>query len=74
PGSDADIVLFNPKEEWTIKADLLHHKSDWTPFEGLRVKGRVKTTISRGKVIVKDGETTGSSGWGSFIARYLRKA
>lgn len=74
PGSDADIVLFNPKEEWTIKADLLHHKSDWTPFEGLRVKGRVKTTISRGKVIVKDGETTGSSGWGSFIPRYLRKA
>ncbi len=74
PGSDADIVLFDPKEEWTIKADLLHHKSDWTPFEGLHIKGRVKTTISRGRIIVKDGESVGNRGWGSFIPRYLRKA
>lgn len=53
-GSDADITIFDPDEEWTIEPGQFVSKGRNTPFGGRRVKGRVKYTIAAGKVIYRD--------------------
>ena len=54
-GRDADLVLFDPSLERTITATDLHHTSDYTPFEGLAVRGGVRTVFVRGSAVVRDG-------------------
>ena len=51
-GSDADIVLFDPNERWTIRAADQHTRVDYSLFEGFEVQGRVKKTFLRGQLIV----------------------
>ncbi len=53
-GSDADITIFDPDEEWTIDPDQFASKGRNTPFAGMPVKGKVKYTIVSGKVIYQD--------------------
>lgn len=53
-GSDADIVIFDPDEEWIIDPDQFASKGRNTPFGGKTVKGKVKYTIVAGKVIYQD--------------------
>ncbi len=69
PGSDADIVLFDPQREITIRAEDLHQNCDYTPYEGLRVRGWPRTVISRGQVIVRDEQFVAGPGRGSFLKR-----
>jgi len=66
-GSDADIVIFDPKKEWTIHAEGLHMNVDFSPYEGHEVRGAVDTTISRGKIVYTDGQFRGEKGYGWFI-------
>lgn len=47
-GSDADLVIFNPEKEVKIQASELHMNLDYSPYEGLTLKGVPETTISRG--------------------------
>ncbi|MDR1778521.1 MAG: dihydropyrimidinase [Clostridiales Family XIII bacterium] len=68
-GSDADLVLFDPGETWTVTRDLLHENVDYTPYEGMRLQGRVRATIARGETVYKDGVFTGQPGRGRFIRR-----
>lgn len=56
PGSDADIMIFNPADERTLAAAAMHSASDWELFEGMRVTGWPAYTISHGEVIY-DGAT-----------------
>lgn len=51
PGKTADVVIFNPKEEYHIDADKFASKARNTPFTGRKVKGCVKVTILAGKVV-----------------------
>jgi dihydropyrimidinase len=68
-GSDADIVLFDPKEQWTIRAAEHHSRVDYSLFEGRPVTGRVKKVFLRGQCIV-DGQTwSGREGMGAFLSR-----
>jgi dihydropyrimidinase len=67
PGADADVVLFDPEREVTLSAGALHQNVDYTPYEGWRVRGYPVTVLSRGKVIVREGEFVGPAGWGRFI-------
>ena len=67
-GADADIVLWDPKREVTITNAMLHHAVDYTPFEGMTVTGWPETVLSRGTVVVRDGEFEGSHGYGAFLA------
>jgi dihydropyrimidinase len=67
PGSDADIVVFDPQREVTLSATALHQNVDYTPYEGWQVKGYPHTVLSRGEVIVADGEFTGAAGRGQFL-------
>lgn len=68
-GSDADIVIIDRKKEFKITADCLHHRADWTPFEGWKVRGVPIVTVVKGKVLMKDGEVYGDPGHGVFVAR-----
>ena len=69
PGYDADIVLFDPARGYTITPGSLHETSGWTPYDGLTVRGWPATTISRGELIVADGQWLGAAGRGRFVAR-----
>jgi dihydropyrimidinase len=69
PGADADLILFDSDREITISAVNLHHNCDYTPYEGMRVKGWPKTVLSRGEVIVRDGQLTGNEGRGRYLKR-----
>ena len=53
-GSDADLVLFDPDEEWIVDPEEFASKGRNTPFGGWQAKGRVKYTIASGKVIYQD--------------------
>lgn len=69
PGADADIVLYDPAVAGTITADDLHTIAGYTPYEGMRVKGRVVTTIRRGEILVHEGEFLSEEGSGVFLPR-----
>ncbi|MBK1786549.1 dihydropyrimidinase [Prauserella cavernicola] len=71
PGSDADIVLYDPKAEQTISAATHHMAVDYSAYEGLRITGAVTTVLSRGRVVVDRGEYHGSAGHGRFLSRDL---
>ena len=70
-GRDADLVLFDPGARRTVRAADLHHTSDYTPYEGREVSGAVRSTIVRGRFVVRDGAFVGSRGYGRFVARSL---
>ena len=71
-GSDADIVIFDPKREETISRSnpRTHHMNvDYSAYEGFKVKGYTETVLSRGKIIIDRGEYIGRAGDGQFIKR-----
>ena len=68
-GSDADIVIFDPEKEHTFGVDTEHMNVDYSSYEGWAVKGKVDTVLSRGRVIIENGEHTGKSGDGQFLKR-----
>jgi dihydropyrimidinase len=70
-GADADVVVFDPDREITLSRTVLHENCDYTPFEGLQLKGYPVLTMLRGRVIARDGEFVGGSGGGHFLARGL---
>lgn len=53
-GAAADIVIFDPEEEWTVDVNRLHGKSKNCPFKGRNLKGKVKYTILGGKIVYCD--------------------
>lgn len=67
PGADADVVIFDPSIEWTVKAANLHNIAGYTPYEDRNLLGVVRTTISRGQVVYRGGEFLGQRGWGHFV-------
>jgi dihydropyrimidinase len=69
-GSDADLVLFDPNDSWTLRASELHMQTDYSPFGGFAIKGRPKTTVVRGDVVVRDGELVGSPDHGRFVPTF----
>lgn len=68
-GSDADIVIFDPEKEHTFGVDAEHMNVDYSSYEGWKVKGKVETVLSRGRVVIQNGEHTGKQGDGQFIKR-----
>jgi allantoinase len=68
PGYDADLVLFDPDESFVVRAADSESSQGYTPFEGMELIGRVKTTLLRGEVIYDRGEVVGPP-----RGRYLRR-
>ncbi|MFD6111394.1 dihydropyrimidinase [Streptomyces yangpuensis] len=69
PGSDADIVLYDPHAEQVISAETHHMNVDYSAYEGKRITGRVDTVFSRGELVVDRREYTGRAGHGAFVHR-----
>jgi len=72
-GSDADIVVYDPAARQTLSAGTHHMNVDYSAYEGMEITGKVAVTISRGRVVVADGEFRGSAGHGSFLPRDLNQ-
>jgi dihydropyrimidinase len=68
-GSDADVVIFDPKKRVTISAKGQHSRVDYNLYEGTEVAGSPETVILRGNVLVDDGELVASPGIGRYVAR-----
>ena len=69
PGSDADLVIFDPERSLTISATNQHQRVDYTPYEGIQVQGVPETVLLRGRVIVRNGEYVGGKGGGMYLHR-----
>jgi dihydropyrimidinase len=72
PGSDADLVIWDPNAEHTISAKTHHMRVDYSMFEGWTVKGNARTVLSRGEVIVDGNQYFGHPGRGQFLKRAAR--
>jgi len=68
-GSDADIVVFDPKKKITLSAKTHHMNVDYNCYEGMEVQGVTETVLSRGKVVVENGKYVGKAGDGQFLKR-----
>ena len=68
-GSDADIVIYDPARKHTISSETHHMDVDYSCYEGREVQGMSQIVMSRGSVVVRDGEFTGRKGAGRFIKR-----
>ena len=68
-GSDADIIVFDPAASKTISASTQKSVIDYNVFEGKKVKGLPRFTVTRGHVAVYDGEMRTQEGHGNFVKR-----
>ena len=71
PGSDADIVIYDPNKRWTISADNHHMNIDHSAYEGVEVTGHVDTVFSRGNKIIDNGLYLGRTSHGQYLKRSL---
>ena len=69
PGADADVVVWDPEARRTLSAATLHQNTDYSLYEGWEVVGAPRTVLSRGRVLVDDGQWRGEAGVGQFIHR-----
>jgi dihydropyrimidinase len=72
PGSDADVVVWDPNAAHTISASTHHMRVDYSMFEGFEVRGNARTVLSRGEVIVDGGKFLGKAGRGNYLKRAAR--
>lgn len=68
-GSDADIVIFDTEKEHTFTLEAQHMNVDYCAYEGKKIKGKVETVLSRGRVVIENGECLVEKGSGQFIKR-----
>jgi dihydropyrimidinase len=66
-GADADVVVFDPERQMTLSAASLHQNVDYCPYEGWMVHGYPVTVLSRGEVLVREGQVTAPAGRGRFL-------
>ncbi len=69
PGSDADIVIYDPQARQVISAQTHHMNVDYSAYEGMEITGRVDTVLSRGEVVIDGGEYHGTAGHGQYLHR-----
>ena len=66
-GADADIAIWDPEKEVTIGTAMLHDNVGYTPYEGRTVTGWPVTVLSRGRVVIDDGQLLVERGSGEFL-------
>lgn len=70
PGSDADLVIFDPGKERVLTHADMHSAVDYTCYEGMKVQGDIDLVMQRGNVIVKDNQFLGRRGDGKYLKRH----
>ena len=73
-GSDADIAIWDPELEREVRHADLHDGADYSPYEGLRLRGWPVTVMLRGKVMVRNGQLEGAMGDGGYLKRNTSQA
>jgi dihydropyrimidinase len=68
-GFDADLVIVDADKEATVTADMFQGLSDFTPYEGMTLKGWPTLTMVRGEVVFENGKVVGKPGTGKFLER-----
>ena len=68
-GSDADITIIDPEMEVTLSQKQMHSNCDFSPYDGVKVKGYPVSAISRGKFVIKDSTFVGERGHGKLMHR-----
>ncbi|KKK39974.1 phenylhydantoinase [Mesobacillus campisalis] len=68
-GKDADIVVFDPNRSRVITAECQYQNVDYNAYEGMKVQGVITNVLSRGEVIVKDGQFIGDLARGKYLHR-----
>jgi len=68
-GSDADLVILDPRIEHTLSKETQHMNCDYSSYEGWRVKGKVKTVLLRGTVAIENGKAQVQKGFGRYLKR-----
>ncbi|PSC75311.1 Dihydroorotase [Micractinium conductrix] len=66
-GSDADVIIFDPALEHTLRAAAHHSALDTNIYEGYKARGKVLTTISRGRLVWHEGRLNITRGSGRFV-------
>jgi dihydropyrimidinase len=72
-GSDADMIIFDPKAELTLSKSIGLSRADFCPYEGMKVRGAPWLVLLRGRVISREGKVMGRPGSGEYLPR-LRTA
>ncbi|MGQ9647946.1 MAG: dihydropyrimidinase [Thermodesulfobacteriota bacterium] len=72
-GSDADLVIFDPKHVYTIKHENQHSGGPYTLYEGRRCRGKPLLVMQRGRILIEDGEMKGKPGEGKFLPTKITK-
>jgi dihydropyrimidinase len=71
PGSDADIVVYDPRATTEISVETHHMNLDHSAYEGTKIEGKVSTVLSRGRVVIDADEYVGVKGHGKYLRRGL---
>ena len=71
PGSDADIVLFDPKAKWIMSQESLHMAADWSAYENIPITGKILKVFSRGDLIIDGDKCLARKGRGRYLHRKL---
>ncbi len=69
PGSDADIVIWDPARELTYGVEFAQHRTDYNLYEGWQLKGYPEKVFLRGQLIVDEGKWQGKAGMGRYLHR-----
>jgi dihydropyrimidinase len=74
PGSDADIVIWDPKKSVNYGVNVAKHRTDYNLYEGWKLKGYPRVVMQRGEALVEEGNWRGKPGQGRFIHRQSGEA
>ncbi len=69
PGSDADVVVWDPSYSHSLDAAALDMAVDHSPYEGRATAGWPRLVFSRGRLVARDGSFCGEPAWGRYVAR-----
>src|SRR5947199_1812519 len=73
-GSDADIAIWDPRKQVTVRAADIHDNVGYTPYEGMQLQGWPVTVISRGRIVIDEGKLQAERGSGMFLPCALSDA
>ena len=73
PGAEADLVVWDPRPEWKVKASALHDGLGDSPYSGMTVRGAIRFVTLRGRLLVANGEFVGSASSGRFLNQTIKR-
>jgi dihydropyrimidinase len=73
-GSDADLVIWDDEKTRIIDGATMYSRSDYSPYDGFEVTGWPKCALSRGEVVLEDGEVVGEKGRAKLVRRGPHRA